>query len=60
MKEKNSYYHKCILRKRNCVENSIQQIKKYDRINLRKDRLLHNFMGFIYFGLGLTVMQMFK
>ena len=43
------------LRIRNKVENTIQMIKSYDRINFRKDRLICNYMNFVYMGIGIKV-----
>jgi len=35
----------------NKIENVFASIKKYDRINVRKDRYITNYMSFLYIGL---------
>jgi hypothetical protein len=43
------------LKVRNKVENCIQSIKRFDRTMVRKDRKLHNYMGFVYIACGLNL-----
>ena len=40
--------HKKLLKKRYVIENVFQQLKKYDRICMRKDKLECTYMGFLY------------
>ena len=40
-----------ILKKRESVERSLACIKKYNRIVIRKDKYIENYMSFIYLGL---------
>ena len=48
------------LKIRNKVENTIQIIKSYDRINLRKDKLLVNYMNFVYLATGIKINNKIK
>ena len=50
-KTKNTKKEKIILNKRHCVENSICSFKKYERLLVRKDKLIKNYMSFLYLGL---------
>lgn len=43
------------LKVRNKVENCIQSIKRFNRIMVRKDRKICNFLGFVYIGIGLLL-----
>jgi hypothetical protein len=43
------------LKVRNKVENCIQSIKRFNRTMVRKDRKLHNYMGFVYITCGLNL-----
>lgn len=48
------------LRIRNKVENTIQIIKSFDRINFRKDKLIVNYMSFVYLAIGIKVNNKIK
>lgn len=41
------------------IENTIQTIKKYDRLKLRKDHKIINYNGFVFLGIGLTFSERF-
>jgi len=43
------------LKVRNKVENCIQSIKRFNRIMVRRDRKLCNFLGFVFIGIGLLL-----
>ena len=43
------------LKERNKVENCIKMIKSYDRIRLRKDKKIINYMSFVYMGCGIIM-----
>ena len=45
---KNSNFNNKKLKSRIKVENSINQIKKYERIKTRKDKKIINFMSWVY------------
>jgi hypothetical protein len=55
-----SKYMKLKLKVRNKVENCIQQIKSFNRIFLRKDNKLINYMNFVYFGCGIKLEKYIK
>ena len=40
-----------IIKKRESVERSLAAIKKYNRIVVRKDKNIENYMGFVFLGL---------
>lgn len=48
------------LKIRNIVENCIQLIKSYDRIMIRKDKKISNFMGFVFMGIGLKIYNKYR
>jgi len=50
-KTENTSQDKNILKKRHNVERSLSAIKKFNRITIRKDKLIENYMGFVYMGL---------
>jgi len=50
-KTKNTNSEKKLLKKRYKIENLFASIKKYDRINVRKDRYISHYMSFVYIGL---------
>ena len=50
-----SAFAKSKLRIRNVVENCIRTLKAYNRIMVRKDRLLINFMSFVHLGAGIRL-----
>jgi transposase len=50
-KKKNTIIEKRVLKKRHKIENVFASIKKYSRINVRKDRKIIHYMSFTYIGL---------
>lgn len=48
------------LKIRNTVENCIQIIKSYDRIMIRKDRNICNYMGFVFMGIGIKIHKKYR
>ena len=48
MKKKNNYKNKKNLKKRTKIENVFGKIKRYSRINTRKDNSSTCYMGFIF------------
>ena len=50
-KKKNTVIEKRELKKRHKIENVFASIKKYSRINVRKDRKIIHYMSFTYIGL---------
>ena len=48
-------YMKSKLKIRNIVENCIQSIKAFNRIYLRRDRLIANYLSFVFIGSGLIL-----
>lgn len=46
--------YKNLLKKRNVIENVIQEIKRYNRIYTRKDKRIHNYMSFVYMASGIN------
>ena len=49
-----SKYDKSKLKIRYKVENSIQSLKRFNRISTRKDRLIRNFISFMYLASGIS------
>ena len=47
-KEKNTESEKNKLKKRYKVENMFQKIKTYNRVLIRRDKLIATYMGFVY------------
>ena len=47
-KKQNTDDEKNKLKKRYKVENTIATIKRYNRIHIRRDKLMINYMGFVY------------
>lgn len=50
-----SKHMKSKLKIRNIVENCIQSIKTYSRVYLRRDRLISNYLGFVFIASGLIL-----
>lgn len=50
-KTKNSKFELNKLNNRYKVEHSISSLKKYDRIMIRKDKLINTYMGYVYLGM---------
>ena len=48
-------YMKSKLKIRNVVENCIQSLKSFNRIYLRRDRLIANYLSFVFIGSGLIL-----
>jgi hypothetical protein len=48
---RNTEMERKILKKRNSVERSISCIKKYNRVYVRRDKRIENFMGFVFLAL---------
>ncbi len=42
---------KKLLKKRHVIENSLANIKKNERVMIRKDKKIDTYMGFIYLGM---------
>jgi transposase len=55
MKIKTSVEHKLKLKNRYTIENTIQQLKKFNRIALRRDKLICTYSSFVYLGLCLNM-----
>jgi len=43
------------LKERNKVENCIRMIKMYNRVSVRKDKLIINYMGFVWVAVGIIL-----
>jgi hypothetical protein len=54
MKRKTNKRDKKHLKKRYTIENTIQTIKKYHRISIRRDKLMVTFKSFVYLATILT------
>jgi len=48
-------YMKSKLKIRNVVENCIQSLKSFNRVYLRRDRLIANYLSFVFIGSGLIL-----
>jgi hypothetical protein len=53
--KQNTEEEKKILKKRFRVENAICKLKRFNRIHIRRDKYMVNFMGFIYLGFLATL-----
>ncbi|VBB18163.1 hypothetical protein YASMINEVIRUS_626 [Yasminevirus sp. GU-2018] len=49
-----------LLKERNKIENVIKMLKSINRISLRKDRKINNYLGFVWFGCGLKMQEINK
>jgi len=49
-KKKNTEEEKKILKSRPKVENAISKLKRFNRIHVRRDKLMASFMGFVHIG----------
>jgi hypothetical protein len=50
-KIQNTYYEKELLKDRHKIENFFASLKTFNRISLRKDKNITNYMSFVYIGL---------
>jgi hypothetical protein len=46
-----------ILKKRSSIERSLSFIKKYNRVVVRKDKKIENYMGFVFLAMLDTFLQ---
>lgn len=59
-KKKNTKKEKKLLKNRYKIENAFADIKKYDRINVRKEHKIVNFMSFVYLGILKNLQKKFS
>jgi Transposase DDE domain len=50
-KKQNTTSEKRKLKKRSSIERKFRSVKQYNRIHVRKDRYMNNYMGFFYLGI---------